>query len=177
MNTWLILVVACPLLPNVKLWISKCTTTERDPILIYHLENNFVTLTKCSDAQPLVNLKENCPRKRIEKRQILRHSLWILAFVIWIRGQKVLSFCQIYFSCNKGVPESDRNVFITQRNNYDIWARIYTTNVGTHRLLHDILRFLIILIRAIVFHILPVVERRNIWKVWVKVAIYLGYIV
>ena len=38
-------------------------------------------------------------------------------FVVLKRGQKVLSFCQIYFSSNEGVPESNRDMFIKQKVN------------------------------------------------------------
>ena len=38
-------------------------------------------------------------------------------FVVSTLGQKVLLFCQIYFSRFEGEPESDRNVFITQKVN------------------------------------------------------------
>ena len=44
-------------------------------------------------------------------------------YVCGIDTRKVLSFHQIYFSCNKGVPELVYHKI-----------RIYTTNVGIHRL-------------------------------------------
>ena len=60
----------------------------------------YFTPTKRTDDQPLVNLKNNCPGKSIEKGMSC-NSVWIPTFVIQIPGQKVLSFCQIYFSRKK----------------------------------------------------------------------------
>ena len=75
--------------------------------------------TKCSDAQPLVKYeKKTIAQGREQKNRGLScKNLWIPMFVVKKRGQKVLSFCQIYYSCNEGVPESNRNMFITQQVN------------------------------------------------------------
>ena len=56
------------------------------------------TPTKCSDAQPLVNLGRNtAPRKRIENRGMPCNSLWIPTFVISIQGQNNRSFAFFLF--------------------------------------------------------------------------------
>ena len=59
-------------------------------------------------------IHKNCPWKRIVKNRGMSegmscNSLWISMFMVLIRGQKVLSFRQIYFLRNIGAPESDRN--------------------------------------------------------------------
>ena len=49
---------------------------------------------------------------RIKSMEMPCNSLCIPKF-----GQKVLAFCQIYFSSEIGVPEFDRNVFIVRKVN------------------------------------------------------------
>ena len=41
--------------------------------------------TKCSDAQPLVNLKNNCSRKRSENRRMSCNSLWFPTLILWYK--------------------------------------------------------------------------------------------
>ena len=43
----------------------------------------------------------SCPRKRIKNRGMLYNLL---------RGQRIYSFCQIYFLREEGVPEADINM-------------------------------------------------------------------
>ena len=52
----------------------------------------------------------SCPRKRIKNRGIFCNLLRVPTFMVQIGGQRVFSFCQIYFLREEGVPEADINV-------------------------------------------------------------------
>ena len=86
-------------------------------------------------------------RKRIKNRGMSCNRLCIPTFVVKIRGQKVLSFVRFTFHV-KYVYQNWTGTFFVWRekliwpNENTFWARIYTTNAGIHRLLHDIPQFL-----------------------------------
>ena len=74
--------------------------------------------TKCYDAQPLVNLKNNCPRKRIENRGISCNSIWICG--INTELGKFSSFIRFRdFLGNKSVSE------YYVKSKYDIMRKLY----------------------------------------------------
>ena len=52
----------------------------------------------------------SCPRKRIISRGMSFDLLRVRTFMVQIGGQRIFSFCQIYFLCEEGVPEADINV-------------------------------------------------------------------
>ena len=52
----------------------------------------------------------SCPRKGIKNRGMSCDLLWVLTFMVLIGGQRIFSFCQIYFLREEGVPEADINV-------------------------------------------------------------------
>ena len=87
----------------------------------------------------------------------VRCGTWLYRFLIFahLLTQKELSLCQIYFSRNRHDPVGSGHTFIAQKVNLTIrenfWARIYTTNVGIYRLLHDILPFLILFLGQLTF--------------------------
>ena len=65
----------------------------------------------CSSRQPndqmlniWLNIKNNCCMKKIKNRAMSCNSLWIPAFVVLIRAQKVFSLGHIYFARDKHVP-------------------------------------------------------------------------
>ena len=56
----------------------------------------------------LINI--SCPRKRIENPGMPCNLLRVPTFMVLIGGQRIFSFCQIYFLREEGVPEADINV-------------------------------------------------------------------
>ena len=70
--------------------------------------------------------------------------IWIPMFVVLIQDQKVLSFCQIYSMHNKlRCTRIQQECLHYAKSKYDIMRNSFfnTTNIGIHRLLHDIPRF------------------------------------
>ena len=51
----------------------------------------------------------SCPRKRIKNRGMSCNLLQVPTFMVK-KGQRISSFCQIYFLREEGVPEADINV-------------------------------------------------------------------
>ena len=51
----------------------------------------------------------SCPRKRIKNGGMSRNLLRVPTFMVYIGGQRIFSFCQIYFLREEGVPEADIN--------------------------------------------------------------------
>ena len=52
----------------------------------------------------------SCPRKKIKNWGMSCNLLRVPTFMVLIGGQRMFSFCQIYFSREEGVPEADVNV-------------------------------------------------------------------
>ena len=85
----------------------------------YHIKKNYKEI---SENWTIITRLPNDPMLNIWKttalwRRMSCNSLWIPTFVVWIWGQKVLSFCQIYFSRKIVLPEFDRNVFFARKVN------------------------------------------------------------
>ena len=51
-----------------------------------------------------------CLRKRIKNRGMSCNHLRVPTLMVLIGGQRIFSFCQIYFLLEEGVPEADINV-------------------------------------------------------------------
>ena len=49
----------------------------------------------------------SCPRKRIKNWGMSCKLLRVSTFMVYIGGQRIFSFCQIYFLREDGVPEAD----------------------------------------------------------------------
>ena len=77
-----------------------------------HLLLAYATPTKRSNAQHLVEYEKQLIYEANPKSGNVMQ--WIPTSVVQNGSQKVLSFCQIYFSCKIRVPEFDRNVFIAR---------------------------------------------------------------
>ena len=53
----------------------------------------------------------SCPRKRIKShRGMSCNLLRVPTFMVQIGGQRIFSFCQIYFLREEGVSEADKNL-------------------------------------------------------------------
>ena len=52
----------------------------------------------------------SCPRKRIKNRGMSCNLLRVPTFMVQIGGQRIFSFCPIYFLREEGEPEADINV-------------------------------------------------------------------
>ena len=51
------------------------------------------------------------PRKRIKNRGMSCNLLWVPTFMVKIGGQRIFSYCQIYFLREEVVPEADINEY------------------------------------------------------------------
>ena len=54
-------------------------------------------------------INTSCPSKRIKNRGMACNLLRVPTFMVVIGGQRIFSFCQIYFLREEGVPEADKN--------------------------------------------------------------------
>ena len=63
----------------------------------------------------------SCPRKRIKNRGRSCNLLRVPTFMVYIEGQRIFSFCQIYFLREEGVPEADINV-----QTFDLFWAVYS---------------------------------------------------
>ena len=75
-----------------------------------------------------LNIK-NCTMKKIKNRGKSCNSLWIPAFVVYIRAQKVFSLGHIYFSSDKHVPVEFRYTYFTRNVNLTKRENFHTSNL------------------------------------------------